>query len=102
MPNSLNTSPVVLQTTQTSYKAATSTTLGALTSIRIERVYWEAPKNVGDVILITDPASGRTIIRLQCATANLGIDMDWTANPKLVSDFAVPQMDSGNLYIHLR
>jgi len=100
--NSLNTSPVVITAAQTSYKGATLATLGALTTLRIERVYWEAPSTVGHVALITDPASGRTIVRLQCASAGAGIDQDWTANPKMVSDFAVPQIDSGNLYIHLR
>jgi len=102
MANQLNQSPIIINAAMASYKAQVAATLGTLWVLRVERVYWEGPSTVGHQVVITDPANGARRMNLECAVANQGIDLDFTANPKLWSDFAVVQIDSGNLYIYLR
>ena len=100
MANSLNVNPAVFTTTQASYKAAVSASQGTLFTLLIKRIVWEAPSTVGHQCLIIDPQSGRTLFRMVADAANKTIEQDWTARPQLWADFAVDQLDSGNLYIH--
>jgi len=101
--NNLNSNPVQVEVVMTSsYKAGTATSLGTLTSLRIEKIYWLNPTAIGDGVLVEDPANGREIARLRCEVAAQSQVLDWSANPRLVSDFIVPQIDSGRLKIYLR
>lgn len=100
MANRLNTNPIMLTGTQTSYKAAVSATLGTLFTLKVTKIYWYNPTTIGDVALITDPQSGQELLRLRCETANQSQLVDWSAHPKLWRDFAAIQVDSGDLYIY--
>jgi len=98
MANNLNTNPITLTTTQTSYKGAVSSSQGTLFTLRIKSVYWRNPITIGDVFLLIDPASGREILRGRCETAN---QSQLFPLNMLVSDFACDQLDSGSLEIYL-
>jgi hypothetical protein len=102
MANLLTRNPIVLTTTQTSYKAAVAATLGTLFTLMIEKVYWEDPITVGDGVLIESPDSGAELLTLRCETAGQSQVIDWTNKPKLWRDFACVQMDSGSLKIYTR
>jgi len=102
MANLLNQNPIIITGTQTSYKAAVAATLGSLFTLRVEKWYWRTPANVGDICLVIDPANGVERLRLRCEVAGQSILVDWTANPKIMSDFAIVQFDSGELEIHTR
>lgn len=102
MANSLNSNPVILTTTQTSYKAAVVASQGVFVNCIVEKWYWEAPTAVGDQVVIIDPQSGAEKLRLRCELALQSQVVDWTAHPKQFSDFAAIQMDSGRLYIYMR
>lgn len=100
MGNLLNQNPIMLTNTQTSYKAAMAATLGTLFTLRIEKIVWENPGATGHVALIIDPATGNNIARLIAQGAGIPQILDWSAKPKLYSDFAVVQLDSGILQIY--
>lgn len=102
MPNVLTANPVVITGVQPSYKAAVAASLGAFYNLRIEKVYWETPVTVGDTVTITDASGSQTILNLRCEVAAQSEIVDWSANPRYVADFAVPQISSGTLYIYLR
>ena len=98
MANSLTANPIIINVTQTSYKAAVAanTTQGSPITLRVARVEWFSPATVGDQAVIIDPASGKEWLRFKCETALtsqiLPVNEMW-------SDFAVVQLDSGTLKI---
>lgn len=114
MANILNANPMVITGSMaTAYKAAlnaiTSPTpegvlrgLGTLRTLIIEKIYWFNPINVGDQVTIGDPQSGETLLNLRCEVANQSQLVDWTANPKIWTDFQIDVFSSGTLYIYTR
>jgi hypothetical protein len=68
--------------------------------LRIEKWEWFSPATVGDQVVIIDPQDGAERLRLRCELAGQSQVIDWTSHPKLFSDFAVPQLDSGTLLIY--
>jgi len=101
MANSLNTNPIVISQTQTAYKPAVLTSQGSFITLRIIKVYWENPTNIGDTFVIQDPASGHTWLTGRCEVANQSQIFDFTAKPLLWKDFEVLTLASGTLYIYL-
>jgi hypothetical protein len=102
MANLLNSNPIIITGVLASYKAAVAATLGTLFTLRIERIFWRTPNIAGDVCLITDPANGANKMRLVCEVTKISQIVDWSANPKMWSDFCVDQLDSGELEIYTR
>jgi hypothetical protein len=100
MANNLNVNPAVFTTTSGSYKAAVSASQGTFLTVLVEKIYFFNPNAVGDTALITDPNTGETLLRLRCEVANQSQLVDWTAKPKRWADFAVPELDSGTLYVY--
>lgn len=100
MANVLTSNPIIIRGTQSSYKAAVATSLGSPFTLRIEKWYWENPAAAGDQVVITDPQDGSEKLRLRCELANQSQVIDWTSHPKLFSDFAVVEIDSGTLYVY--
>ena len=96
MANSLTANPIIINVTQTSYKAAVAanTTQGSPITLRVARVEWFSPATVGDQAVIIDPASGKEWLRMKCEVALQS--QIWPVN-ELWSDFAVVQLDSGVL-----
>ncbi len=102
MANLLNQNPVILTgLMSSSYKGATATSLGTLTTTRVQQVRWRNPITVGDVLLITDPQDGTNLLRLRCITAGQDIVVDWSGYPRLWRDFQAIQVDSGEVSIYL-
>jgi hypothetical protein len=102
MANSLLVNPVKIDTfMSTSFKAQTLTSLGSFQTLRVEKVYWENPANIGDIVTIVDPISGSALLPLRCEVAGQSQVVDWTPKPHLWSDFEVSQITSGTLYIWL-
>ena len=101
MSNSLLVNPIVIVSATSSFKASTLSALGAFQTLLIEKIYWENPSNVGDVVSIINPASSAVLLPLRCEVANQSQVIDWTPRPKLWADFEVAQIDSGTLYIFL-
>ena len=93
-----------------SYKAAIAANLASgglkstLTTLIVEKIYWENPQTVGDTISIGDPISGTVLLLLRCEVANQSQLIDWTSNPKIWQDFSINMFaDAGsNLYIYTR
>ena len=106
MQNNLLVNPVIITTPMAaSYKAATATQgpagLGSFSYLRIEKVIWESPAVVGNIVAIKDPASGAILLPMTCEAAGISQVFDWTAKPRRWSDFIVTNLDSGTLYIYL-
>jgi len=107
MPNNLLVNPVIINSLPmaASYKAATATQgpagLGLFSYLRIEKVIWESPAAVGNIVAIKDPASGAILLPMTCEAAGSSPVFDWTAKPRRWSDFIVTNLDSGTLYIYL-
>jgi hypothetical protein len=103
MANNLFANPIVITSEMTQgYKASVASQIGTLFTLKIEKVYWFNPQNVGDTVDIGDPVSGETILDLRCEVANQSQIFDWTANPRILADFQVGQISSGTLYIYTR
>ena len=103
MANNLLVNPVQIEVPMTSsYKGATAASLGTLTTLLIEKILWLTPTTIGDGALIDDPANGTEIARFRAEVAGQSQVLDWTSHPRLVSDFIVPQINSGRLKIYLR
>lgn len=99
MANLLLQNPIILVTTQTDYKAAVLSTLGAFVPLMIRRVLWLNPKNAGDKVILIDPQSGSHLLDLVASTNVPPVILDWSAGPKQWANFACIQFDSGELQI---
>lgn len=103
MATNLFTNPMVITgSLAQSYKTSVASQIGTLFTLVVEKIYWENPTNVGDQVLIGDPASGATLLNLRCETANQSQIIDWTANPKVWRDFEINTFNSGTLFIYTR
>jgi tRNA A37 threonylcarbamoyladenosine synthetase subunit TsaC/SUA5/YrdC len=101
MSNSLVQNPIVISSAMTSgYKASVASSLGTLSTLRIDKIYWENPGTIGDTATIIDPQNLATMFALRCEVANQSQVIDWSARPKLWRDFQVSQISSGTLYIY--
>ena len=103
MANVLTVNPMRLTTVMaTSYKAQVAASLGALSTLRIEKIYWEKSTNTGDTLRINDPNSGTVLAEIISVQGGASYWIDWTAAPKMWADFIVSQLDSGTLFIYTR
>jgi hypothetical protein len=104
MSNNYNVNPIVLDSTMASgWKALTN--LGSpLGAVLVEKIYWENPATIGDVVTITDGFATNpvTLLALRCEVANQSQLVDWTSHPKAWRDFEVTAIGSGTLYIYVR
>ena len=101
MADSLTTNPIQLTTAMTQgYKAATSSALGTLRTLRVEMVRWVGALTAGDKLTIVDPVSGNMLIDLTNPAANSTITIGWVANAKLWGDFQVTAIGSGKPYLY--
>jgi hypothetical protein len=98
MANLLNQNPIIINSVQSSYKAATVSTLGTPSSLRVRKVYWWNPTAVGDQVIIIDPSNGKHWLDLRCEVAN---QSQFIPLSELWADFAVVEIDSGTLEIHI-
>lgn len=108
MANNFQSNPIVITGSMGSYKAAIALAKGSgglastLTTLIIEKIYWENPLTIGDSVSIGDPISGAVLLLLRCEVANQSQLIDWTANPKIWQDFEINSFVSGTLYIYTR
>jgi hypothetical protein len=100
MANSLNQNPLLINSTMTSYKAATLASQGSFQYLLIEKIEWLSPATIGDGLTITDN-QGNILISCVCEAALQSQIFDWTAKPKRWADFNVPTIGSGTLRIWL-
>lgn len=103
MANNLLVNPIVIDTVMAAgYKAGVSASLGALQTLRIEKIYWKNALNANDELTIVDPVSGNTLLDIVNPAANSSFWVDWTSHPKIWQDFKVSVLGSGTLYIYTR
>lgn len=105
MANSLTNNPIRIDTKfSNSFKGQTnaSTSLGVFNTLLITEVYWFQPSAVGQQFIITNPNNGNVLLQGACEVASQSQFFNFAGKPKLWQDFAVPQLDSGVLYIGLR
>lgn len=101
MANSLAVNPIRLDSTMaTSWKTQIAAQLGSFQLLRIEKILWASPVTVGDQIIIEDNLANVLVV-LTCDTANVSQCLDWTAKPKLWSDFTLSKISSGVVYLYL-
>ena len=101
MSNLLTANPMVITAAMASgYKALVASSLGTLSTLRIDKIYWENPLTAGDTVTIIDPQDSIAMLPLRCEVAGQSQVIDWSARPKLWRDFQVSQISSGTLYIY--
>jgi hypothetical protein len=101
MANSLLVNPIRLDSIMSSsYKTQTLASLGSFQLLRVEKILWASPATVGDQIIIEDNLANVLAV-LTCDTANVSQCLDWTAKPKLFSDFTLTKISSGTVYLYL-
>ena len=108
MANNYQSNPIVITGSMGSYKAAIALAKGSgglgntLTTLLVEKIYWENPITVGDSVSIGDPISGNVLLFLRCEVANQTQLIDCTKQPKIWQDFSIDSFVSGTLYIYTR
>jgi len=103
MANVLNRNPIVIDSALTSYKAGVASSLGTLFTLIVTKIRWVGPAAVGDQVIIDDPQGGAQLAVLRNTVANgPDIEVDYSASPRLWSDFSVAQISSGKLYIYTK
>ena len=97
MANVFASNPIKVDTAfSTSYKAVA----GALPSnseLNLLEVYWLNPTNIGDTFSMTTVDGNTTLVTGRCETANQS--QLFLMYGRRISDFAVPTLASGTLYI---
>lgn len=113
MANNLVANPMVINSSlATSYKAQlaaaspnagiNNTSYGTLHSLIILKLLWLSPATIGDSITIGDPVSGETLDKFVCEAALQSQIHDFTADPRLWTDFEINSFPSGTLYVWYR
>lgn len=102
MANALAQNPIIIDSTLASYKAAVATALGTLFTLRVYSVTWVGPGAAGHQAEIINPQSGQQLLLMNANAAGQDVVRDWSAAPRLWSDFGVPKIDSGKLFIDAR
>ena len=101
MANSLYVNPIRLDTAMTSsWKTQILAALGSFYDLRVEKILWETPLNVGDQIIFEDN-NANVLALLTCDTANVSQCLDWTAKPKRWADFTLTKISSGVVYLYV-
>lgn len=101
MANALTQNPVLVTAVMAASFKASLPAVNQYPYLKIEKIYWEQPSHVGDTFQI-EGLDGSIIASGQCGVAGVDQSLDWTANPKVWSDFRVSQLSSGTLLIYLR
>lgn len=104
MANKLTANPIYVDTPPVpSYKGSVVASLGKLFTLIVTKVRWVNPNAVGDQVTIEDPQNGSILLQMRNPTSTGGdIEEDWSASPRLWSDFAVGKLDSGRLLIYTK
>jgi len=101
MANNLLVNPIRLDTVMlTSYKSQTAASLGTFQYLKVEKILWETPANIGDLIVFEDNLAN-TLATLQCDTVKISQCLDWTPKPKRWADFTLNRIDSGVVWLYL-
>lgn len=97
MANTYATNPIKIDTAfSTSYKAnGGMPTSGAL---YLDEIYWYKPVTPGTDTFTMNDNGGNTLRQGQCETAN--ISQKFSMYGRMISDFSVPTLSSGILYIY--
>jgi hypothetical protein len=100
MANLLNQNPLIFTAAQTQgFRADYGSIFPGV--IRIEKILWVGATAAGAVTVI-DPVTGDTLFEMSVPAANEMAELNFNANPKIVSDFKVSALPSGTLLIYLR
>lgn len=102
MANALTRNPVEIDTAFASYKAATASTLGVLTTLRIAKIRWVGPAAAGQQVEFIDPAGGNQLSILTSGSASTDVEQSFDASPRIWADFGVPQVPSGKILVFLK
>lgn len=102
MANALAQNPIIIDSTLASYKAAVAASLGTLFTLRVYSVAWVGPGASGHQVEIINPQSGQQLFVANASAAGQDVIRDWSSAPRLWSDFGVPLIQSGKLYIDAR
>lgn len=101
MANALTQNPVIVVAIMAASFKASIPAVNQYPYLLIEKLYWEQPSHVGDTFQI-EANDGTIIAAGQCGVAGVDVTIDWSAHPKIWSDFRVTQLSSGTLFIYLR
>ena len=101
MSNNLLLNPIEIDAIMSGYYQASILAINQRPYLRIEKIYWFQPANVGDQAVIED-LSGNFLFQAQCEVASQSQVFDWNAKPKTWKDFRVTNLGSGRLYIYFR
>jgi hypothetical protein len=102
MSNILTRNPIYIDTPLTSYKASTASTLGTLTTLIVTKIRWVGTSAAGQVLEFIDPQGGVQLAMLTSLGAAQDVEIDWSASPRLWSDFGVPQVPSGKVFLFVK
>jgi hypothetical protein len=99
MSNILTTNPIYLDQPLSSYKASIASTLGMLTGpVVITKIRWISP-SAGQTLELVDPQGGAPLAMLTSVAGGGDIEEDFSASPRVVRDFGVPNVPSGKVFI---
>jgi hypothetical protein len=100
LANSLARTPFEIDTAFTSWKSSVASILGTLMTLRVKKVRWVGPAAAGQTIECVDPQGGNQLLMITSSAANLDVEIDFSASPRLWADFGVPAVPSGKLFIY--
>jgi hypothetical protein len=99
LANILTRNPIVLDSPLASYKSSTASTLGTLTTLVITKIRWVGTGAAGQTLEVVDPSGGAQLAMLTSVGSGQDIEEDFSASPRLVSDFGVPNVPSGKVFV---
>lgn len=82
------------------WKFQVKNSLGSPITLRVLKLYWESPVTVADTVSIIDPISSINLANFVCDTAAVSQTLDFSPHPLVWSDFMVPTISSGILWIY--
>lgn len=98
MANVFSSNPIKVDTVfSTSYKAVAGACPSGAMELNLLEVYWLNPANIGDTFVMTTVDGNTTLATGRCEVANQS--QLFQLYGKRITDFAVPTLASGTLYI---
>jgi hypothetical protein len=99
--NILNRNPIYLDTALQSYKSSVASVQGTRLELIVLKIRWVAP-NAGDVLEFVDPQSGNVLAMMSAKTTGLDVEEDLSPAPRIWSDFGVPAVNSGKVFVYTK
>jgi hypothetical protein len=100
LANSLTRTPFEIDTPFPSWKSSVASILGTLMTLRVKKLRWVGISAGGQQLIVNDPQGGNQLVMLTSSAANLDVEIDFSASPRIWADFGVPAVPSGKLFIY--